>query len=265
MIEPLINLSSSVSKNIIGIFFDIDDTFSLNSKILPEAYQALWDLKTAGLKLIPITGRPAGWCDHIARMWPVDGVVGENGAFFFWCDKTSGKFSTLFYDTREIREKKRQKLNIIKEEILMGVPGAGVASDQNYREADLAIDFCEDVPALEWTEIEKICKVFEKYDATYKISSIHVNGWFGQYNKLDMTKKMVSMQWGIDLDDHKSQYAFCGDSPNDEPMFEYFPISIGVNNVRNFEEKLVNKPKFITKGEGGIGFAQFAKHLLKNK
>ncbi|MCF6247427.1 MAG: HAD-IIB family hydrolase [Desulfobacula sp.] len=265
MIEPLNELSSFTTKNIDGVFFDIDDTFSLHTKILPEAYQALWDLKKAGIKLVPITGRPAGWCDHIARMWPVDGVVGENGAFFFWCDKISGKFKTLFYDTSRVREKKRQKLNMIKEEILSTVPGAGVSSDQNYREADLAIDFCEDVPPLEWSEIEKICKIFQKYGATYKISSIHVNGWFGQYSKLDMTKRMVSMQWGIDLDDHKNHYIFCGDSPNDEPMFEYFPISIGVNNVLNFEEKLVAKPKFITKGEGGIGFAQVAAHILKTR
>ena len=263
--KPIEALGPEQIKQIDAVFFDIDDTFSLHGKILPQAYNALWELKDAGIRLVPITGRPAGWCDHIARMWPVEGVVGENGAFFFWCDKKTGAFKTHFYDESMIRSQKRQRLECVKKEILASIPGVGIASDQGYRETDLAIDFCEDVKPLGKDQINKICRIFKKHGATYKVSSIHVNGWFGQYSKIEMTKTMVSQLWGINLDNEKNRYVFCGDSPNDEPMFAYFPISIGVNNVLNFEDQLSVKPAFLTKGEGGIGFAQVAEHILKNR
>ena len=263
--KPLQALEPDQIKQITALFFDIDDTFSFHSKILPQAYAALWDLKDAGIRLVPITGRPAGWCDHIARMWPVDAVVGENGAFFFWCDKKTGAFKTFFHDGPKVRTNNRQRLNRIKNDVLESIPGAGIASDQNYREADLAIDFCEDVKPLEETRIQKICDIFNRHGATCKVSSIHVNGWFGNYNKLGMTKKMAAHLWGVDLDKEKHRCLFCGDSPNDEPMFDYFPISVGVNNILNFEGQLTAAPCFVTKGEGGIGFAQLAEHILKNR
>ena len=265
MMKPIEQLPPKLIKRLRAVFFDIDDTFSLDSKILPQAYQALWDLKDAGIKLVPITGRPAGWCDHIARMWPVDAVVGENGAFYFWCDPKDGKFHSYFNDSGKERREKRLRLNEIKNEILQAVPGTGIASDQNYREADLAIDFCEDVPSLPQEQIDRICRVFEKHGATYKVSSIHVNGWFGNYSKIEMTKTMVSRLWGRNLDDEKDQYVFCGDSPNDEPMFEYFPNSIGVQNVMNFKDRLIVKPAYVTSGEGGIGFAQVAEIILRHQ
>lgn len=263
--KPIESLGPEQIKRIDALFFDIDDTFSLHSKILPQAYNALWDLKEAGIRLVPITGRPAGWCDHIARMWPVEGVVGENGAFFFWCDKKTGAFKTHFYDEPAVRAKKRQRLESIKKEILESIPGAGIASDQGYRETDLAVDFCEDVPPLGKDQIHEICRIFREHGATYKVSSIHVNGWFGEYSKIEMTRTMASLLWGINLDNEKDRYVFCGDSPNDEPMFAYFPISIGVNNVLNFKNQLEVKPGYITRGEGGIGFAQAAEHILKNR
>lgn len=263
--KPLEQLPPEQIKQIEAVLFDIDDTFSLHSKIPPQAYQSLWDLKDAGIKLVPITGRPAGWCDHIARMWPVDAVVGENGAFFFWCDSSSGKFQTYFYDTRDVRDKKRQQLDLIQKEILQAVPGAGIASDQGYRVADLAIDFCEDVAALPKEAIDNICTIFKQHGATCKVSSIHVNGWFGQYSKIEMTKVMASHLWGINLDTEKNRYIFCGDSPNDEPMFDYFPNSIGVENVTNFIDRLDARPAYMAKGEGGIGFARIAGHILKHR
>lgn len=263
MFNPISELPRENAAGVQGVFFDIDDTFSLHSKILPQAYQSLWDLKDAGIRLVPITGRPAGWCDHIARMWPVDGVVGENGAFYFKCSDKTGRFESYYHDGDPVaREQKRQRLEAVKKEILHAVPGAGIASDQNYREADLAVDFCEDVTPLDWDEIEKICDIFKKHGATYKISSIHVNGWFGRYSKLEMTKTFAMREWGIDLDKEKAGYIFCGDSPNDEPMFQYFPLSVGVQNVMDFKDRLKHKPAFVTRDPGGLGFSQMAEHVL---
>ncbi len=111
-------------------------------------------------------------------------------------------------------------------------------------------------------DINKIVDVFEQEGATAKISSIHVNGWFGEYNKLSMTRIMFEEVFKTDLDLIKKNIVFVGDSPNDEPMFEYFPNSVGVANVLAFQDTLKSKPAWITKKEGGFGFSQLAEVLL---
>ncbi len=262
MTPSIKTLSKNITENIVGIFFDIDDTFTSHGKILPEAFNALWSLRENGLKAVPITGRPAGWCDHIARMWPVDGVVGENGAFYFWMDNKEQKLKKRFLDPESIRAENRKRLIRVKEDILTTIPGTALASDQLYREADLAIDFCEDVPALTSQDIEKICHIFKKHGATCKVSSIHVNGWFGTYDKLKMTKIFVTERWNLDLEQNKNKFIFCGDSPNDEPMFQYFPYAVGVKNVLHFADQLQYSPAYIASFNGGKGFAEIVDHIL---
>ena len=265
MIPSINSLHSDTAKRFMGVFFDIDDTFTTQGKIAATAFQALWQLKEHGIKTVPITGRPAGWCDHIARMWPVDGVVGENGAFYFWFDEENRKLKKRFLDVEAVRAEKKLRLSQIREEILASVPGTAIASDQPYRVADLAIDYCEDVTPLDWNAIERICEIFNKNGATCKVSSIHVNGWFGDYDKLKMMKIFVEERWGLDLDTNKEQFLFCGDSPNDEPMFQYFPYSVGVKNVLRFAERMTHLPAFITSEEGGEGFAEITEHILMRR
>jgi HAD superfamily hydrolase (TIGR01484 family) len=260
--KPIQEIPSQVVKSLLGVFFDIDDTFTTRGKIGPKPFQAIWSLKETGLKVVPITGRPAGWCDHIARMWPVDGVVGENGAFYFWYDQQEKKVKKRFMDPAPVREENRRRLSLVKEEILNTVPGTALASDQPYRESDLAIDYCEDVNPLPWKEVERICEIFKNHGATCKVSSVHVNGWFGDYNKLGMTKLFVLEQWGFSLEDSKNRFIFCGDSPNDEPMFEYFPQAAGVRNILHFAERMKHRPAFVASREGGEGFAEIVQTLL---
>jgi hypothetical protein len=198
-------------------------------------------------------------------MWPVDGVVGENGAFYFCFDQKEGKLKKRFLDTDAVRAEKRRRLTAVRDEILATVPGSALASDQLYRESDLAIDYCEDVPPLEPGAVKKICQIFEAYGATCKVSSIHVNGWFGDYDKLGMAKRLMQERFGLDLDAEKASFAYCGDSPNDEPMFGYFPMSVAVSNVEKFLDQMQTPPAYITSAEGGEGFAEFVGHILRHR
>lgn len=263
-IAPLDTLSPQVIRRLCGVFFDLDDTFTTDGKIPSCSFAALWDLRKAGLRLIPVTGRPAGWCDHIARMWPVDGVVGENGAFYFWFDGEEGRLRKQFLDPEEVRAEKRERLLKLRDVILAAVPGCAVASDQPYRESDLAIDYCEDVSPLGAEAVRRICELFAAHGATCKVSSIHVNGWFGQYDKLQIATRFVEDRFGIKLDTSRERFAYCGDSPNDEPMFRYFPVSVGVRNILKFTAAIQFPPRYLTEHEGGQGFAQFAAHLLRH-
>lgn len=243
-----------------GLLFDIDDTLTTEGRLTAEAYGALERLKRAGRIVVPITGRPAGWCDHIARMWPVDAVVGENGAFYF--RYRDGRLFKRFHDDDATRAANRARLRAVAEAILAEFPGAALASDQSYRETDLAIDFCEDVSPLGLETAGSIAERMRAAGLTAKVSSIHVNGWFGSYDKLAMTRTLFAEQFGRSLDAGGPGLAFVGDSPNDAPMFAHFENSVGVANVRRFERQLEAKPKFVTRREAGAGFAELAAHLL---
>jgi HAD superfamily hydrolase (TIGR01484 family) len=260
--QPLVTADHSRRATVRGVFTDIDDTLTTHGRIRADAYTALENLRAAGLKVIPITGRPAGWCDLIARTWPVDAVVGENGAFYFHYDAQQRKMQRGYADTAAVRADKRRQLDALAAEILATVPGCAISVDQPYREADLAIDFCEDVAPLRPEQVDQIAAIFRARGATAKISSIHVNGWFGAYDKLTMTKRMMRDVFDIELDVAKDHYAFIGDSPNDAPMFGYFPFSVGVANVAALADKCEAIPAFITLKPYGAGFAELADAIL---
>jgi HAD superfamily hydrolase (TIGR01484 family) len=248
-----------------GALFDIDDTLTTEGRLSAEAYAALEQLHKAGFLLVPITGRPAGWCDHIARMWPVDAVVGENGAFYFCYDRGARNLIKRFRDDDGTRAANRARLTAVRDRILREVPGSALASDQLYRETDLAIDYCEDVPRLDETAADRIAAIMRAAGMAAKISSIHVNGWFGDYDKLGMTRLVMAERFGVDLDAERAAFAFAGDSPNDAPMFAYFPNSVGVANVRAFAQRLDHAPAFVTEHPSGEGFAELAAILLARK
>jgi HAD superfamily hydrolase (TIGR01484 family) len=259
LMRPLADLQT---QGIRGLFFDIDDTLTTEGRLTALAYTALERWKAAGKIAVAVTGRPAGWCDHIARMWPVDAVVGENGAFYFRYDAKARLLEKRFLQDEPTRSANRSRLASIGARILTAVPGCALASDQLYRETDLAIDFCEDVPSLPLSAAERIADLMRAEGLTAKISSIHVNGWFGDYDKLGMAKLLAGERLGLDLDQARANFIYAGDSPNDSPMFRYFPVSVGVANVRRFATLLRSPPVFVTVAEAGAGFAELVDHLL---
>jgi len=260
--QPIQDFPLSKRSAIEYVLCDIDDTLTINGRLPAAAYAAMECLERAGIRVIPITGRPAGWCDHMARMWPIAGLVGENGAFYFRYDAVQRRMVRRYWKTDDERHKDRARLDRLRQGILEAIPGCRVSADQPYREADLAIDFCEDVPALPMTEVEKIVRCFEQAGARAKISSIHVNGWFGDYDKLAMTRLFFREQFDRDLEVVRDNVVFAGDSPNDEPMFAYFPHAVGVANVRDFVDRMKHPPAWVTQREGGFGFAEMVEVLL---
>ena len=260
--KPLAAIPAAVVKNIRGVFCDIDDTLTSEGKLSARAYGSLERLRSGGKLVIPVTGRPAGWCDQIARLWPVDAVVGENGAFYFYYDRARKKLAQRFLFDAAARAANREKMIAVRERILREVPGCALASDQLYREADLAIDYCEDVPRLPFAEVDRIVALMRAAAMTAKISSIHVNGWFGGYDKLGMTRMLMQERYGVDLARDQVEYLFVGDSPNDAPMFKFFANSVGVANAADFGERLTDAPAYITSRRSGEGFGEVVDLLL---
>jgi HAD superfamily hydrolase (TIGR01484 family) len=260
--RALSSFSDSAMRAVRGVLFDIDDTLTTGGRLTAEAYSALESLHATGLITVPITGRPAGWCDHIARMWPVDGVVGENGALYFRYLREARQMTARYHHDATARAENRRRLDSLRDRILAAVPGCAVASDQAYREADLAIDYCEDVAPLPPHQISQIVAMFDEGGAKAKVSSIHVNGWFGDYDKLSMTRRLFAEQFDTDLEAAQADFVFVGDSPNDAPMFAFFEHAVGVANIGDFADRLDAEPAYVTRQSGGAGFAELARALI---
>ncbi len=252
-------------KQVRGVCLDIDDTLSTHGKLTAQAFSALWKLKESGLAVVPVTGRPAGWCDHLARFWPVDAVIGENGAFSTFMQ--DGKLKKVLTPGADLQAKAR--LKALGDAIRKRFPQAQWASDQPYREFDLAIDFCEDVAPWNDADITRLVELCQAEGAHAKVSSIHVNAWFGDYDKQAGLRHWLSLgapgfkPSAVNAPAPKwNEWLFIGDSPNDEPLFQAFELSVGVANLSRFLPKLKHPPTWITAGESGAGFTEMVEGLL---
>jgi HAD superfamily hydrolase (TIGR01484 family) len=260
--RPLPEFSAERARAVSFLLTDIDDTLTTDGRLGAAAYGALERLEHGGIAVIPVTGRPAGWCDLIARLWPVTAVVGENGAFYFRYDRKARRMTRRFWADQAAIDSARIRLAALSRDILAQVPGVAVSADQPYRVADLAIDYREDVTPAPRAVAERVVALFEAAGANAKISSIHINGWFGAFDKLTMTKLLFAEAFATDLERNRTEVAFIGDSPNDAPMFGFFPLAVGVANIRAFADQLVTPPAYVTAAASGAGFVEFADLLL---
>ena len=261
--QPLEGFSQADRAAVNAVLTDIDDTLTWQGRLVAAAYKSMERLRDHDILVVPVTGRPAGWCDLIARQWPVDAVVGENGAFYFRYDEANRRMVRWFARTPSERQSDRRRLEAVRAEVLARVPGSATSADQGYRESDLAIDYCEDVPRLPQSAVDQIVDIFERHGATAKVSSIHVNGWFGTHDKLATTLTLLNREFGIDARRCNEQIVFVGDSPNDAPMFGFFRNAVGVANCRQYEAVLTHKPAWTAARAGGAGFAELAGLLIK--
>lgn len=256
-------------RGIIGVLTDIDDTLTTDGAITPDALAALAALKAAGLHVIPITGRPVGWSQPFACDWPVDAIVAENGAVALFSSQKGlqrnmagrKQLSKLYQQDDATRRANYARMQQVARRVTQEVAGAVLAQDSPGRETDIAIDHSEFVQ-LPPDAIAQAVQIMQSEGMNATVSSIHINGWFGAHNKLEGARWIVRELLGRELDDEMARWAYVGDSTNDQLMFEAFDNSVGVANVRRFEAQLTHRPRFITEGERGAGFAQVAAALL---
>lgn len=245
-----------------GIFTDIDDTLTTEGAITQDALDALSELKAAGLHVIPITGRPIGWSEPFASQWPVDAIVAENGSVAFCADDASkGVIRKIYQQDEATRQKNYARMQEVAQQIVREVPGAMLATDSPGRETDIAIDHSE-FTHLPQSSIDQAVAIMRDAGMNATVSSIHINGWFGDHNKLEGARWIVRELFGRNLDEELDRWVYVGDSTNDQLMFATFQNSIGVANIARFVPQLKSLPKYVTQGERGAGFAEVAQVLL---
>lgn len=261
--KPLSAIPKRALKRVRGVFTDVDDTVTTHGMLTSRALGAIESLVKAGIRVVPVTGGPAGWCDHFARAWNVDAVIGEGGAFYFHLDRATGKLKKRFWFDDATRAEKRQLMEAARDSVLAEFPGISLSSDQPYRELDLAIEL-RNAKGVRLPDpvVEDVRAMVRRRGMTTRVSSIHINAYFGDYDKLDMARLAVRELWGEDLESTRDDWLFVGDSANDAAMFQFFPLSVGVANVKAVLPSLPTPPAYMTRGEGGAGFAQAVRSLL---
>lgn len=238
------------------LFTDVDDTLTWKGRLPHEVFTALVKLQQAGIQVIPVTGASAGWCDCMIRTWPIESIIGENGAYFI--DRNSDGGLSYYYAVEEAeRLDNWEKLLKLKREALEKFPHAYPTADQPFRLTDIAFDINQDrrVARSDALEIVDFC---EAAGMNVKASSIHINVWRGDYSKASTAKEWL-VQHGIDA----SEAIFIGDSPNDESMFSSFEHTVGVANIWPFLGELGSPPSYVTSESGGYGFVELADALIQ--
>jgi HAD superfamily hydrolase (TIGR01484 family) len=257
--QPLRELPAARWARLRGVFTDIDDTLTRDGAIEPAALAALHSLQGASIPVIAITGRPMGWSLPFARAWPVAAIVAENGAVAMF--REGDALVTEYAQDETTRARNAERLRAVAAMVLREVPGATLAQDSPGRITDIAIDHSE-FARLDAVQIAHVVAVMQREGLNATVSSIHINGWYGEHTKLSAARWMLRRLYGRELDAEVERWVYVGDSTNDQAMFGHFPLSVGVANLCDFAEQLQTWPAYITEGERGAGFAEVAARLL---
>ncbi len=260
--DPPRALAGFDARRIAGLFTDIDDTLTTDGQLLPQAYRALCDLAQAGIAVVPVTGRSAGWAHMIVKTWPVRAVVAESGGLYLHRREGDGRLLQRYHQPEAQVRAARLRLAACADRVMAAVPGLAPASDNAYRLVDLALDYCEEVPRLPAAEVQRAIDLFHAAGFSARASSVHINAWDGQFDKAPMALQLLDdLYAGTPLAD-PDHWAFAGDAPNDASMFAAFEHSVAVANIAPHLHLLPARPAWITGGHSGAGFIELATHLL---
>lgn len=247
-------------KDIRFVLTDMDETLTFKGRLAANTYNALERLQHANIRVIPVTAAPAGWCDQMARMWPVDGVIGENGGLFFRRGIQTHDLERDYWHQGQAAELARQQREVLISTICEQLPWARLAADQSFRQTSVAFDIPQ-----ESEKREQLSQVMIDAGAEYTFNNLWALAWFGRYDKLTMAQRVLRQVYGLATGQELSQVFYSGDSLNDAPMFGHFKHTLGVSTVRDCLEELPFKPAWISAGAGGSGFVEAADAILKGQ
>lgn len=279
--KPLADWSLHDRRKITGVFTDIDDTLTTRGVITPDALQALTALRAAGLQVIAATGRHIGWCERLTQSdaaqgmepLPIDALLAENGALALVSEDSNQialqcrpnkrkQLSRIYQQSDTERTTNQTRMQQAAQRVLREVPQARLAQDLGGRETDIAFDYNEHHRLTPW-QVQQVLAILVDEGMHTSVSSIHIHGCYGDFNKWQGACWLVQRLYGCELAKELERWVFVGDSGNDQPMFMHFKHSVGVANIRHCAAGLTHLPHYITTAERGAGFAEVARAILQ--
>lgn len=256
--QPLMRADRATFRNVRFVLTDMDETLTHHGRLAAQTYDALERLQRAGIKVIPVTAAPAGWCDQMARMWPVDGVIGENGGLYFARGDRGHDVTREFWHSHPDQASLALRLDDIARIVCSAIPSAVLADDQPFRQTSLAFARPNDSATG-----AAILAALRAAGADVTVNNLWILGWLGGYDKLSMTRRVLSDQHGLHIANNRDAVLYVGDSTNDAPMFNFFRHTVGVSTVLRYLPDLPTPPAWITSGPGGAGFVEVADAVLR--
>lgn len=243
-----------------AVFTDVDGTLTTNHKLNSSTIGAIETLAEKGVRVVLVTGRSAGWGECWLRTFPVEGVIAENGGLY-WKRSSKGFLQRVYAEPEKERQANRKRLKAVVKQALRAVRGSRLSVDSQYTEVDLAIDYNEEAH-LGMRAADELEQFLQAKGVRAVRSSVHVNCWIGEFDKLSMVKKFLSREWKSNLRPKDPRYVYAGDSFNDAPMFGGFSLSVGVANVLDILDVLKTKPAYVTRAREGAGFEELARAIV---
>jgi len=253
--RPIHELDVSSLKTVAAVLTDMDETLTFRGRLSAATYKCLENLQEAGVKVIVNTAAPAGWCDQMARMWPVDGVIGENGGLFFRRNEEHGVLREFWHNDATAVSRKLEDLS---REVRRQYPELELADDQPFRQTSLAFKRVPDQGIQ-----KEIIDAFQALGARGTANNLWLLAWFGEYDKLSMARRVLSKHFSLDIDKDRKRIAYAGDSENDGPMFAFFEHTFGMSTVVEALDRLEAPPAWLTDGPGGSGFVEVGKAVIE--
>ena len=248
--QPLALLPQSEARGLAGFLFDLDDTLLDHGKLTEVAYSALFRLRESGLELYAVTGRPLTWVRLLARLFPIDGGVGENGGGMV------GPGGELVDNvTAAVRAERTARLAELVKAVRAAFPALEPADDASERITDFTFDIGER-QKVEPPVVERVTAFARERGATVHVSSVHLHVGFDAVDKASGVVRLLKALRAVDATRALRRYAFVGDSENDAACFGAFKTTIGVANLRG---RPTLAPRFITAAPRGRGIAELAR------
>jgi len=255
--RPLTELSRDEAARLEGLLFDLDDTLLDHGRLTEAAYSALFRLRESDLRLVAVTGRPAGWGEIIARQWPIDAAVTENGAVAL--HRVDPGLRRIDAVGEEERRSRRIRIAEIVAAICAAHPELYPADDVGARVSDFTFDIGEQrkvAPEI----VRAVTTLARELGARTHLSSVHLHLTLDADDKATGTLRVLAQLWETDPTVARFRFAFIGDSENDAACFAAFRTTLG---VRNFAGRPTVGPRFLTTGARGAGFAEAAARLVE--
>lgn len=254
--KALSHLLTSEAQALEGLFFDLDDTFLDEGRLSEAAFSMLFSLRASGLRLIALTGRPAAWAEQIARMWPVEAAIAENGALSF--QRVGAQVRRLDTLAPEARAMHRRRLDALVQQATEELSSLVPADDVGGRVSDFTFDIGEHERATEET-ISAAQTLARNAGARTTRSSVHLHYTFDRSDKATGALAYLRAS-GSEPTAALRQFAFIGDSQNDAPAFAAFHTTCAVQNLRGH---FSIPPRYITPLNASAGFCAFGQRLIE--
>ncbi len=250
MLKPLSEMQAGRNVEAIKLLAtDMDGTLTQDGQFRPELLVALRALELRGLPVVIVTGRSAGWVSGLAQYLPVAGAICENGGAFF-----RGERQEWLVPMANVAQH-RGELRGMFEQLRARFPQIRESADNAYRLTDWTFDVAG-LSLADLGEMAELCKS-AGWSFTYSTVQCHIK-LVGQEKAVGLGRVLERYFPGVG----RSSVLVVGDSPNDQSLFESFPISVGVANVQDYVGQMDYLPRWVTQRAEGEGFCELVGLLL---